>query len=502
MDDDAIARVNYFDRQFLRVQDFTAEQAYHIAMRRRHNVAHHSWGIVEGLQLVVDPADGGIYVQTGMAVDGYAREVVVDSRLGLSPGVFDDRGSDIVDVSLVYDRVGSDAAPPGYAGCGDDGPAPFYRWIERPRLLAEAGDPDPPDRRQPAVVPPADLAFDPGRTPPDDPGRVWPVFLGRVTRDRSDPSKPAYSVDLAGRPYVDLVGEYLRAASGRAAIQLGEYTQAVTGGASTRPGAPAAIRDRRFALFVPEAETTQTMEEPRLAVDKGGQVSIRGDTTVHGDVTVDGRAVEFLAGPARPRNAPPWRIYHLGTSRVDELRIEMARPDTTAQRARTQVVIGSWAKPAAGDGPQAFQKCLTVDANCNVTVHGTLTVEGNLHTDETVQAKLGEEARRLALISAIGGLAGPGRGPAPGPVPGPAPGPAPAPISLPGPEPVAESTSAILQALLAAGGDPATIAEALAADDRRAREFATAVRSHFPELARRLGMQAGRRKVKGTEGKA
>ena len=72
MASDTIARVNYFDRQFLRTQDFVDEQAYHIAMRRRHNIAQHRWGIVAGLQLVLDEQN---------LFAGAAREALTDAGL-------------------------------------------------------------------------------------------------------------------------------------------------------------------------------------------------------------------------------------------------------------------------------------------------------------------------------------------------------------------------------------------------------------------------------------
>ena len=37
---DATSRVHYFEEQFLRTQDYVDEQAYHVAARRRHNIAH------------------------------------------------------------------------------------------------------------------------------------------------------------------------------------------------------------------------------------------------------------------------------------------------------------------------------------------------------------------------------------------------------------------------------------------------------------------------------
>ena len=46
------SRVNYFDRQFIRLSELKDEQDYHIQLRRRHNLTHHSWGIVLGLEIV------------------------------------------------------------------------------------------------------------------------------------------------------------------------------------------------------------------------------------------------------------------------------------------------------------------------------------------------------------------------------------------------------------------------------------------------------------------
>src|SRR5690349_10538894 len=128
MASDGIARVNYFDRQFLRTQDFVDEQAYHIAMRRRHNIAHHRWGIVEGLQLVIE--EQSLFVQPGMAVDAFGRELILEGREALPATAFEDKGSDVLEVWLVYGTLSSDQAPTGYAGCGNGVGALFYRLQE------------------------------------------------------------------------------------------------------------------------------------------------------------------------------------------------------------------------------------------------------------------------------------------------------------------------------------------------------------------------------------
>lgn len=74
---DDIKRLYFYERQFLRTRDFQDEQAYHIEMRRRPLIAHHTWGIVVGLEIKQDATSKIWSVQPGMAVDGFGREIVV-----------------------------------------------------------------------------------------------------------------------------------------------------------------------------------------------------------------------------------------------------------------------------------------------------------------------------------------------------------------------------------------------------------------------------------------
>jgi hypothetical protein len=70
-----IERLLFYDRQYLQSFDFTAEQAYHLEMRRRLNLALHLWGIAYGLELrrgeIVPGAPEQYYISEGMAIDAY-----------------------------------------------------------------------------------------------------------------------------------------------------------------------------------------------------------------------------------------------------------------------------------------------------------------------------------------------------------------------------------------------------------------------------------------------
>ncbi|HUD49015.1 MAG TPA: hypothetical protein VMR33_19445 [Candidatus Baltobacteraceae bacterium] len=86
-----IERLNYYEGEYLGAVDFAAEQEYLRDMRRRHNIGQHTWGIVTGLDLVQVAASGAsgspapvdVYIQPGMAVDGFGREIVMFSETQL-----------------------------------------------------------------------------------------------------------------------------------------------------------------------------------------------------------------------------------------------------------------------------------------------------------------------------------------------------------------------------------------------------------------------------------
>src|SRR5215211_2085904 len=90
---DEITRVRYFERQFLRAADFRVEQTYDRDARRRHVLAHHTWGIVTGFELNESP-DGtsgfvNVTLSPGMAIDGFGRELVGHHPLRLDAALFD-----------------------------------------------------------------------------------------------------------------------------------------------------------------------------------------------------------------------------------------------------------------------------------------------------------------------------------------------------------------------------------------------------------------------------
>ena len=73
-----IKRLNYFTSQFLIEGDFTAEQAYHMQMRRRHNSVAHTPGVADGL-IVQRNSATEVVISPGTAIDSLGREIALQS---------------------------------------------------------------------------------------------------------------------------------------------------------------------------------------------------------------------------------------------------------------------------------------------------------------------------------------------------------------------------------------------------------------------------------------
>jgi hypothetical protein len=128
-----IQRNRYFDGEFLRSFDLGDEQAYHVALRRRLNRSLHLYGIVEGLELEVDPQGGinQVSITPGLAIDAFGREIFL-----FAPYAFGDddvtanriTGNAIVDVWICYRKTAATLPSSGYGQCND--PNQYTRWQE------------------------------------------------------------------------------------------------------------------------------------------------------------------------------------------------------------------------------------------------------------------------------------------------------------------------------------------------------------------------------------
>ncbi len=385
-------RVRFRERQVLRAADLVAEQSYLVAVRRRHNIAQHGWGIVRGLELADTP--DGLVVNTGVAVDGYGRELIVSSPLAIPADAFNELGSDAIDVWLFYELMEVSVRQRGVWDCG---PGRNTRVREQSSLrLTAALEIDP---RFPVEVLTEDLPFPSSKSTPDDPAREWPVYLGTIkpVAPQFDPQSP--------RPDATLKGEVVNTPSGRARLQVGSELESDT---------------RRFAVSV--ADPSGKLIE-RLAVDREGNTIVTGNTAISshthkttnetataeeiasrlrlcknvppasekttpsteplcgssaaktGEPPGAARMINFLPLRAEPAVAAPWQIYRTTIKQekrtLRQLRIELGHPGDKGDPKLSKLIVAT----RAGDD---FTPCLTVSADCTVTIAGKLYVRGQL----------------------------------------------------------------------------------------------------------------------------
>jgi hypothetical protein len=137
-------RMSYFDRQFLRAEDFRLEQGYHLGRRRGLSAGMLRPGVATGLEVVrVDAAS--VRVTAGLAVDGRGREIVLDGDSGAFP--VDPAAA--VEIWIAYAEAPSD--PVSYLDA--DEPR-FARIDEAPAIVPVPPGNPPADGIRLAVVPP------------------------------------------------------------------------------------------------------------------------------------------------------------------------------------------------------------------------------------------------------------------------------------------------------------------------------------------------------------
>jgi hypothetical protein len=130
-------RANWFDRQFIRAQDFVDADDYVLDRHRRHVRTMHTSGVAEGLLVSGDIGAKSVMVEAGTAVDALGREIVALMSL---PAVTLPTGVTDAEIYLVYEEAFDDpSTDPGVSG--------FTRIREVPSLavrrLGEDADPVP-----------------------------------------------------------------------------------------------------------------------------------------------------------------------------------------------------------------------------------------------------------------------------------------------------------------------------------------------------------------------
>jgi uncharacterized repeat protein (TIGR01451 family) len=356
--------------------DLNTEQAYHIGMRRRHNLGGHTSGIVKGLALSVSFSGAALHLRPGLAIDGFGRELVVPGAVTVPFAAhplleqYDPNASQALDVWLLYDRQ----PRPAGRNALECEPVQGSRWCESPVLQITQATGDKPDGHGPVTN--AEPDHQPWQEPPDEVARRWPVHLGRLQ---------GAAITVRPTP-AGLRGEMVNAVSRTARFQL---------------GTDAEDRNLRFAVAIAGEDGAYVN---RIWLDRERNVFFRGRTTVEGHLLIE-RPLGEHAGPAPcddrqpdmeevarsspvpgvffrdpaplPEGPLPWVVYQTnlpqeGRPSLYDLRFEIGEPVQDEDPALYRLAIGH------RDVEGVFIPCLSADAACTLRLRGQLEVGGKL----------------------------------------------------------------------------------------------------------------------------
>jgi hypothetical protein len=328
---DEITRVRYFDRQFLRAIDFEAEQTYERDARRRHVLAHHTWGIVVGLELVEVPVTGQtdvveVVLQPGVAIDGFGRELVSYHPVRLDPAAFDAFHTDAHQtVWLGYHEDQGGAASSNWADCQDGAATRVTEgWAivvsppppETDDVIVDGSAASPPPAPQGTPEIPADESVPYQELPEGPPGDRWLVRLGTVHWDGTTQSfKPAAAGRLLEeRRYVGGVAAHLYAPAGT--LEIAQRT------------APTDV----------DADDFTTVE---------GRLRVQGRINAEKEVWIEGERIRFTypTGEEDSKELTLGREHPQSGAAGDLLRLRLGTPGD----ATTAFTIGPGAGTAAED---------------------------------------------------------------------------------------------------------------------------------------------------------
>jgi hypothetical protein len=105
-------RLRYFNGQFLKANDFTNEQNYHIDRLERHTRLMHTPGVAGGLAVTGDQNTPQVTVGSGTAIDGNGKQIVLVGDRTVRVDRDELKGRDVL-IVISYGEVDSDLATVG-----------------------------------------------------------------------------------------------------------------------------------------------------------------------------------------------------------------------------------------------------------------------------------------------------------------------------------------------------------------------------------------------------
>ena len=105
-------RPNFFHGKFLTPEDFELQQQYFRGKLKLHNRSLHGFGIISGLNVIVD--SGQIVIEPGLALDCEGNELVVGAQQSIAAP--DSCESGVAYLNIRYVETGADFVPNGDEG--------------------------------------------------------------------------------------------------------------------------------------------------------------------------------------------------------------------------------------------------------------------------------------------------------------------------------------------------------------------------------------------------
>lgn len=361
---DEILRLHYYERQYLGAADLEDQQTYLRDMRRRHNIGHHTWGIVIGLLLVEEPVAGDptavdVFIQPGMAIDGFGREIIVMAPVKLDPLLFSSfANQQHRSVWIQFEQQLANQAQGGYAQC--NGTNQFGRIQETYKVVI---DPNPPTHDDVSVN---GILEPPGSTdlpiPPDDsiPFQEFP----------DDNNQPSWLIQLG---WVNWDGVNVKFIPTNPASRLTDdrsYVGAVAAniyGPVPVPASPDPTTDA--PRFVIQPRILPADPDAADFAEIMGRLQVDGRLIALKDVLLYGGKLQFKDSAGGDGKVPLWEQRTIGPSGVGtDLRIHIG-DDATSAADTTRLSIG----PLATDGKSELDVLAVRASNFVDIATGTLT---------------------------------------------------------------------------------------------------------------------------------
>ncbi|MDH4165483.1 MAG: tail fiber domain-containing protein [Gammaproteobacteria bacterium] len=401
-------RPRFFESQYLAADDLNTVVRYGHEQLAHHLLGPHTWGIVTGMYLVESSTPGApsrrlVSLVPGVAVDGFARMIVVDRRIPVPESLFssipydstaDDPATNngtppgrFVRVWIAYQESGGKAPAPGFERC--DAGDQYARVREGYRFVI--GDVAAAEQRSPVVVAGQQIdaalalrAFDaaaariedasiPQQQLPDDNARArWLIPVGYV-RWVAYPQGGGYFVDR-NLVATDQGDERIRRVR-RYAGAVAEALQAADG--------TIVLRDRSATPTEPGKYQERLLSNAPVAETKRDLVWVEGNLRLVGDARIANGALRLGDLNGTDQQTPLY-LTRGGDGATPGGNRELRAAIGPATQTDNRFVVGA---ETAGT-PPGVSPAFVVVSNGDVGV-GTRTPSGRLSIDGKVQPQQG-----------------------------------------------------------------------------------------------------------------